>query len=457
MKFNFSHQTFKICFFTIFLFASSFLSASDLENLDLLADNQKTETENQNSNGSKLNLAQTIRLVFEKSELIQIAKENQKQTSLKAQTLNSTFLPNISGALNTNKSKSTSQQTVSTNSATLELSQKIWQPLSSDNSDAKAEITQNLANFVYQKTESDLILQAATQFLNVLKSRYQIDYAQTARKGAQYTLEIAQILFDTGQTSKLELLRSISSLDSAKAAELSAKQNYSILLTTLGNLVGQDIDAISEDGINILENLANNFTEESDNLWLNQIGANNSELKIAFYNEKLASLDAKSAENKNAPELQLRASTTQFLNNDNGLKNSSSVGLTLAVPIYQAGNLERKLETNQSILRQSQLNYDLLKKELRYNLTDLKQRQQYINQLIVAYENAQKSAKSQLDSTNEAYRSGVSEVNDVNSATTSYAKAELDTKLVKIDKIINYIALNHLLGLLSEQKVTNLF
>ncbi|BCE01000.1 TolC family outer membrane protein [Marinicellulosiphila megalodicopiae] len=330
----------------------------------------------------------------------------------------------------------------------ISVSQNIYNKAAID-AYAAVKINASKAELTLLKSQQDLIMQVATQYITTLKA---YDSWMTAKTGLTASLrqkEQVEKRYEVGLVAITDLQSAKANYDSMRVSVIRARATYDQSLLALSNIGGQkykDIQPLSAEFMPLTE-------LKSLGVWVDSALKNSLEVNIAQHelNQQQKSLQAYKA--KLLPSLSGRLSYSyfdKFENNSNGDNSSSTrLALSLDIPIYNGGAFrndikteELKLSLNSESLSQTVLNVQATIENL-------------YRQISADFENieAQKlaieSSQSALKATQVGYDQGSQTIVELLNAQSNLLNAKLTLSNAKYDLIINQFKLRQSAGVLS--------
>ena len=327
----------------------------------------------------------------------------------------------------------------------------------------QANNTGKQADLSLAAAAQDLIFRVATAYFNVLSAQDTLRFTQAEKAANSKQLNQAQKRVQVGLDALTSVYEAKAAYDKSLATEISAENTLRNNQEALRQLTGQTYSSIKAFTKNIpLQNPQPNNIER----WINAATQNNLKLMAARYGVEVAREKIKIQASGHLPSLSLIGSygKNDTFNNVPSLlnKNGGTLGLELDVPLFAGGAVSSKTRQAQYDFQTASANLDNT-----YRLLIINTRQKYNDVLadiskITAEQQAIKSAKLSLDSTEESYKAGTRTIVDVliaqqnlydakrNAASDQYNYL-LDTLLLKQDagslKLDDLTQINQLLAI----------
>jgi outer membrane protein len=313
------------------------------------------------------------------------------------------------------------------------------------------------ASHVLAQAEQDLVTRVAQAYLDVLLARDNVAFTGAQKAAIAEQLAQAKISFQVGTATITDTHDAQARYDLANAQEITAKSDLEVKQRTLELIIGKQTPALAPLGAG-LQLLAPEPAVQDK--WVEESRSANPLVRSAESNLTLAqqeidrnrgghfpTLDAFAAYNRNAQGAGTLTATPGF---DTRV---SSIGLQLAVPIYQGGVVNSRV-------REAAANAEKARQELENarRTAELGARQNYVGVTsgvaqVKALESAVVSSQSSLDSTLLGREVGVRTQVDVLNAQQQLFSARRDLAQAKYAYIMSTLKLKAAVGRLSEQDV----
>lgn len=345
----------------------------------------------------------------------------------------------------------------------------------------QGDLLTGVAENTFSLAQQDLILRVSQAYFDALISQDNVDLFQSKKGLIQQQLDQAKRNFEVGTTTIVDANEAQSRFDLVLAQEIAARSDLEVKKSALEQIVGKPIAAILPLGkqANIEQvvdgrkvkffakdaDAANNMPVQPANIstgqsiddWARQVEEVNYSVIISRLNSEIAKSNYNSARGSRLPTVNLVGSTGY--NNSLGtftsaLPNtyfSNQYGLQLSMPIFTGGLITSNIRQNAALLQQSLANVDLVKKT---NATAAKQAFLGFNSglsQIKAFEAAEKSALSSLQSNRLGYDVGVRINIDVLNAQDQLITTQSSLYKSRYDTIMSGLKLKALAAVLSDE------
>ncbi len=385
------------------------------------------------------------------------AKANKDAAYASIDTSKANLLPQISLSLSATKRGMDSDG--STNGATLSLNQSIYNASYWDRLD-RAELVATQADSNYGLALQDLILRTVTAYFGVLQAKDDLEFAEAEKRAIERQLEQTQQRFAVGLTAKTDVHEAQALYDNAVASEISARNNVEIRLEALREITGNyypDVEVLDTERFS-----TNSLTPERVDQWLQMAQDRNLQLMASNLSVDIAKEDIELAKNGHLPTVSLSASVTNskasqseafFLEDADSRVNTSSIGLSVSVPIYSGGGTSAAVDVAQhnfvSTSEERERIYRSVVRNVRSNFYDVTA----AISRIKALEQAVVSAESALDATEAGFDVGTRTIVDVLNSTRNLYDAKRNLARARYGYITSIMNLKQAAGTLGEDDV----
>ena len=314
-----------------------------------------------------------------------------------------------------------------------------------------------------ERIKSDISLQIAQQYLNILLNREVENINKSAYENAQKVYEKAEITTRVGTTAQTVLAEANASMareyQNMKSAEVNTK-NALFSLALLLQL--EDYKNFDVAGWDVAENVEK--TDFSVSEVLEKAYSWHPQIKGAEARIKASEMQTKIANTGFLPSITASAGVgTFYFNalNNSGNRNfgqqykdnfGQQIGLTANIPIFNKGITKIQVE-------QAKINEDIAKNNLQQQKQELLQNIQKAEytaennfEVYKSAVEAEKSSKLALDFMEKSYQAGKSSIYDLNTARNNYVNAQGSAAQAKYNylyqvKLLEFYAKGSLVGL----------
>lgn len=314
-----------------------------------------------------------------------------------------------------------------------------------------------------ERIKSDISLQIAQQYLNILLNREVENINKSAYENAQKVYEKAEITTRVGTTAQTVLAEANASMareyQNMKSAEVNTKNALFSLALLLQLEDYKDFDVA---GWDVAENVEK--TDFSVSEVLEKAYSWHPQIKGAEARIKVSEMQTKIAKTAFLPSITASAGVGTFyfnsFNNDGGRDFAQQykdnfgqqIGLSANIPIFNKGITKIQVE-------QAKINEDIAKNNLQQQKQELLQNIQKAEytaennfEVYKSAVEAEKSSKLALDFMEKSYQAGKSSIYDLNTARNNYVNAQGSAAQAKYNylyqvKLLEFYAKGTLVGL----------
>ncbi|MBV1880991.1 MAG: TolC family outer membrane protein [Pseudomonadales bacterium] len=314
------------------------------------------------------------------------------------------------------------------------------------------QVAKSLSEF--ESARQDLVLKVAEIYFNDLKAKEEIKFAQLEEQAIEYQLSVSQKRFKRGIGSSLEVYEAQSVFDINQASKLL-------------------VESISENAHDDLKQLTRNYHIQADPLpadipieppvpnrvetWVTISKNNSSDLRAAEFAALIAKQDYRKKKAARAPTLDLGLSYSQLDNNQpsfvtaDGKTTTTSIGLTLNVPIYTGGLTSAVESQAKHRQREAERRLEQTQQEVTGNTRKLFRQVKSAVLRVKANNVAIISSNQTLKATERGYKRGIRTVAELLQAQRDVFRAKKDYASARYDYILDTLRLKRISGMLSEQ------
>lgn len=334
--------------------------------------------------------------------------------------------------------------------ARLEARQPIFRKENLERID-QSRVQVSISDKQYHLAQQDLMLRTTQAYFDVLLAQDRITLIDSQKKAIDRQLQQAKASFDAGTSTITDVDEAHARYDLVTAQELSAQNELEIARRSLQAITGllpEQLASVRED-IQVTPDL------KPMQEWQDAALASNLNIHIRQEAVKVSEKDIEIARAGHYPTLDAVASYLNSYSNGGqygfgGDLTNATIGVELSMPLYQGGavdsrvrqaahNRQKALDDLQATLRQTSLETQRAYLNLNTSIAQVK-----------ALEQALKSSKSQMDSTQLGFEVGVRNSVDVLNAQQLYFSAKRDLLQARYQYLVNIIRLKTASGIVSE-------
>jgi len=311
----------------------------------------------------------------------------------------------------------------------------------------RGKIDEQVAALQLASAEQSLVLRTAEAYFNVLNAFEQLRSAQTEQDVIAKRLEQVQERFDVGLIPINDVLEAQADLDTALADTLAADANLGIERENLASITGRYTQTIAplQAGFIAPAPLPNNRTA-----WIEQALKGSLNLKISALEIEAANASYKATRHNDSLSIDGSASynRAQDLQSD-GSSNTTSLGVTLSVPLYAGGRYSAQKRQSAQQVIQAQERLRLAQRETVRDARSLFLSLKSSQALLKARQQVIASSQSALEASQAGYDAGIRDIIDVINAQTNAFQAQRNYSTALYQYLVDSLSLKATAGLLS--------
>jgi outer membrane protein len=320
----------------------------------------------------------------------------------------------------------------------------------------QARLSVVAADATLAQARQDLILRVAQAYFDVLTAQDGLEAVLESKKSTVEQLAQAKREFEVGTKTIVDTHEAQARYDQTVALEQTARGQLIVARNALRTIIARDPGAIA--ALSAEPRLVPPQPSDVE-AWASQAQQNSFQVAVATATAEIAQRETRRQRDFDKPTLDLSASASinRFYGSSTSPYTSTvrggQVGINFNYPLYTGG-------ATQSRIRQALANEDKARQDLESvrRTTAQAARQAFTGvdlgvTQVLALESAERSAKSQLESTQLGYQVGVRINLDVLNAQTLLITTQRDLKKARYDFLVNGLKLQSAAGSLTEQDI----
>jgi outer membrane protein len=308
---------------------------------------------------------------------------------------------------------------------------------------------------ILEQARQDLILRLATAYFNALAARDQVIALDVQKESTLQQLAQAKREFEVGTKTIIDTNEAQARYDQIVAQLQVAVGTLVVRRSELSAIVGQDPEA---QGLALLDdNPKLTLPQPNDiNTWVKSSEDANYGVRIARASNEIAKREIQRAKDGHKPTVDLVANynASKFngtqTSENNFRANTGNVGLQFTLPLYSGGITQSRVREALSLQDRASADLETARRSAanaaRTALTGVN----FGLTQVQALESAERSARTQLESTRLGYQVGVRIQLDVLNATTQLVATQRDLKKARYDFLLSGLNLKAAAGALTE-------
>jgi outer membrane protein len=300
-----------------------------------------------------------------------------------------------------------------------------------------------------QTAEQDLIVRVAQAYFDVLAAQDSLGTAQANKKAIGEQLASAKRNFEVGTATITDTREAQARFDLATAQEIAAENDLRTRQITLDQLVGRQ--GVAPKPLKVPVVLPPLVPARADE-WLQFVDAA-PPVRNAQLTYDVARLETDRARAASWPIVQLEGSyggnaATQRPDSNAIKRSSTTLGVTVQVPLYTGGSISNRVKETVSLLEAARNGLEATRRNVTLGTQQTFLGVQSGQAQVKALEAAESSSKIALEATQLGYRVGVRVNLDVLNAQTQLFTTQRDLARARYDVVVNGLRLRQAAGVL---------
>lgn len=345
---------------------------------------------------------------------------------------------------NTIKSNSTG------NSVTLSLSQPLFN-LGTWESYEQSKLSVVISEIQFAQAQQDLMLRVSQAYFDVLAAENTLQTLQAQKVATAEQLASAKRNFEVGTQTITDTHEAQSAFDLVTAQVLAGEGDLEVKRAALRQIIGKDAGNLArlKDGVQLSSPVPAQINE-----WVSTAEKQNFAVTSSQVSLEIAQREIKKSRSGHLPTIDFSASTGRSTGNSaaaiQGVSKPTTVGVSVNIPLFSGFGTDSRVR--ETIALEDKARNDL---ESARRAAAQSARQAYIGVVsglsqIKAFEAAEISSQSALDSTKLGYQVGVRINIDVLNAQQKLSNTRQSLAKARYDNIINGLRLKAAAGTLKE-------
>ncbi|MGB1360503.1 MAG: TolC family protein [Alphaproteobacteria bacterium] len=351
-----------------------------------------------------LDFPKIIGLAIKNSDAIKMSEKQVEKSFIDVKMKQSEFLPTVTLQGNAGKTK-IDKKTITSNSVDLSVNQNLFNGLKTANGINLAKTAKEKSILNHKKNVSNFILQIGKVYYTVKKIRVLKQSYEVAMKNSQKIMDIENIKFKNGASTKTKYLQAESSFYSNKAKLVDMETSLNSAKINFKNITGVDIPkvlpSIDLSGIEL--------PSDMDSL-IQKAKKDNMDVKIAGLDKKIADYNYKISLASHSPELNAIGSVKRDITNS---MNTVYMGVNYKVPIFSGGRDIGGVAKSKADKMNSSYAYNQALQMAEINAMNAWKKYLSSQQELKSYKKSFESRKLILDAQNIKYKNGLTTSSDL--------------------------------------------
>jgi len=328
----------------------------------------------------------------------------------------------------------------------------LRQPLFNRRIDAsvrQAEQSTLAAEASMRRQQADLLVRTTQAYLSVLLAQERLTLVEAQQQSVQSRLLAARGAFAAGTGIRTDIDELAAQLDVLKAQALSARQAILKAKLDLETIVGQPVGTLSQQVL-VREGLVRMAQIQPLEHWLSQGLANHPEVEARQRALEAARANLEGAKADRLPTVDLTAQLARSSSENsyfvNSITTNRTVGVQLAVPIYQGGAIDSRERQAVAQVREAEAQLELAQHRVRQEVQQAYFAVKESLDRMEALELAVQSAAQVVVANEQSFKAGLRTTLDIVAAQQREAQARLDLQNARLDLVMGRVRLDVSVG-----------
>ena len=293
-----------------------------------------------------------------------------------------------------------------------------------------------------KSTEQDILLQAATSYLNVVRYDSELKLSQKNRSVLNEQLKATKERFNVGEVTRTDVAQSKSRLAGAVSEVAIAKGNYQVVLAEFRRVTG--IEPVSPKMPAQMPKIPKTADEAIEKALVNNpiLLTQRYRTEAAENNVDVVGSNLLPSVNLQAEAAKINGGTTYTI----GDAETGTISVNVSVPIYQSGKVYSQRREAKRLSHQERLTLENSQNQIKESVLRIWQQIKTSTATIRSTKQAVKSAKIALDGTRQEARYGSRTTLDVLDAERELFIAQVSLVRARTNKMVAVYQMKSLLG-----------
>lgn len=331
-----------------------------------------------------------------------------------------------------------------TNSLSLTLTQPVFRAQNWFNFERSQQLTEQAAA-VFAKAQQDLIQRTVQAYMTVLEAKTNLTSAQAEEKAIKRRLDQVKVQFEVGLIAITDVQEAQATFDNSQVQRILAEGALDNSFEALERLTAS---AVQETPPLSIDYPITPLSPDQRDPWVDKALLENLELTIAGHSIAAAQTQTKIARAGHYPTVDLNASLSNSdTNSFDG--DSSSIALTLNVPLYLGGSVSSQERESIHRLETSRELREDTRRKVTQNTRSLFRNLQTDRATIKARQQATTSSETALQATAAGFEVGTRNVVDVLLAERQLISSQRDYSNARYNYVRNLFQFKQAIGSLN--------
>jgi outer membrane protein len=339
--------------------------------------------------------------------------------------------------------------TIATQSYGGTVTQNLYNGQQTGSRTRQAEHLVSAARETLRLTEQNVLLSAATAYMNLIRDAAILDLQRRNVEVLQEQLRQTRDRFNVGEVTRTDVAQSESRLAAGRSSVLTAESNYTTSRSTYRQVIGVDPGRLAP------ASPVDRFTPKSLPAGVQVARARHPQVTTAMFNVDAAVMQIKIAEGALYPTLNLVGSAQKNFGSATSLQVletfNASVAGQVTVPVYQGGAEYATIRQAKETLTQRRVDLDNARDQVQQTMVQTWGQFEASKAQIQATQSQVNAAEIALNGVREEARVGQRTTLDVLNAQQELVNARVSLVTAQRDRVVASYSLLAAAGLLSAQ------
>lgn len=303
----------------------------------------------------------------------------------------------------------------------------------------------------YGAAEQELMVRTAERYFGVLGAQDALRLAGKEKESIGRQLEQAQQRFEVGLSAITDVQEAQARYDTAVATEIRARNQLDSAREQLREIIGEqreNLDPVRDTDFRLVTP-----EPQQQQIWVDTALQQNPSLAAARAGSEAARQQIQIARSGHYPTVDANASYTYLDSNFGGIRelerNDGTIGLQLAVPLYQGGAVNSRTREARFRFDEARERLDVTQRAIERQTRDAYRGVVTGISEVRAAEQARTSSTTALDAAQTGFEVGTRTIVDVLDAQRALTQAELTLYLARYNYLLNTLRLKQAAGTLA--------
>lgn len=398
------------------------------------------------------NLKEVLSKTYKTNPKILSAIANLQANDERLKQVSSLWKPTLSSGASISKATTDSgfgfNQEGSTKTMKLDLLQPLYRGGRTGAAKEIAESDIVTAQINLLKIEQDVLLSAATSYMNITQNQELVKLQQSNRDILNKRLEEVKLRYDLGDVTKTDVAQARSRFLNAEADLIEAKGRLDVTKASFENITGLEPADNLDDKINLMLDIPKNLND-AVNIAMN----NNPDILVISEQVNSAVSNVNLIKGERLPELNLQGNVTRSYTPTASPDDSTSITLSANMDLYTGGSVSSRIKQAKLRVNEQKINITDIKREVKEQAVTAWQNLKVSQSTIKARKEQVKSAELALKGVIIEEKNGVRTILDILDAEKEKLDAKTNLIIARHNEVLDKFKLLSKLGLLTSNNI----